>query len=329
NKALLAHHGAEIFLAARKKGVDLYFEASVAGGIPVIKGLREGLIGNEVEGIYGILNGTSNYILSEMGKGEGRSFEAALAEAQQRGYAERNPRLDLNGMDTAHKLSVLTLLAFGRAILPEKMHVEGINGITADDIRNAAGFGSVIKLLGIAKRSGRSLEARVHPVLLPKNHPLASVHGVHNAVSVKGDWVGELMLTGQGAGRRPTTSAVVADIVDVARNLAFGTPQRVPLPGPNKDIRQIRRIGQLEGRYYFRFACIDRPGVLSRISQILGSHRISIASMVQKDRRRDQVVPLIMTTHEARERDVHAALKLIGKLSIVRGKPVRIRMERA
>ncbi len=328
NKALLAHSGPELFHAADKAGVDLYFETAVAGGIPIIKSLREGLVGNDIEAIYGILNGTTNFILSEMSRGEGRSFEAALKEAQARGYAEQNPALDLKGGDTAHKLAVLAFLAFGKAVPQSALYVEGIEGITANDIRYASEFGYAIKLLGIAKRIGEQLEVRVHPTLLPKSHSLSGVSGVHNAVSVKGDLVGELVLYGQGAGRWASTSAILSDLVDVARNLSCSTPQRVPPPGRNRRVRRIRKIGELEGRYYFRFSVIDRPGVLARIAQILGKHKISITSVLQKDRRHEQMVPVVMMTHDARERNVERALKQIDSLSVVRRKSVSIRMER-
>lgn len=328
NKALLAHEGAALFKAAKKQGVDLYFEASVASGIPIIKSIREGLIGNDLEGIYGILNGTTNFILSEMARGDGRSFQSALKEAQERGYAERNPSLDIRGIDTAHKLSVLTLLGFGRAVRPEEIYVEGISEITANDVRYASDFGYTIKLLGVAKRDGDQLEVRVHPALLPKSHPLSSVSGVHNAVSVKGDLIGELVLYGQGAGRYPATSAVIADLVDVARNLKYQSPQRVPPPVPTHRIRRVRRIGEIDGRYYFRFSCIDRPGVLARIARILGAHRISIASVIQKDRRREHIVPVVIMTHDAKEKDVQEAFAEIDRLSVIRRKSVLIRMER-
>ncbi|MBI1952541.1 MAG: homoserine dehydrogenase [Candidatus Omnitrophica bacterium] len=328
NKALLAHEGAALFQRAKKKGVDLYFEASVAGGIPIIKSLREGLIGNDLETLYGILNGTTNFILTEMSRGEGRSFDSALKEAQSRGYAERNPSLDLRGIDTAHKLSILTLLGFGRAIAPGDIYVEGIPGITANDVRYAHDFGYTVKLLGIAKREGDELEVRVHPTLLPKNHLLSNVSGVHNAVFVRGDLIGELVLYGQGAGRLPTTSAVLADLVDVARNLRYHSPQRVPPPVPHRRIRRIRKMGEIEGRFYFRFSCIDRPGVLARIARILGAHRISIASVSQKDRRREQIVPVVMMTHEAKERDVEEALAEIDRMGVIRRKSVCIRVER-
>jgi homoserine dehydrogenase len=328
NKALLSHEGNTIFSAAAKARIDLYFEASVAGGIPIIKTLREGLIGNDVEVLYGILNGTTNFILTEMSRGEGCSFQAALEEAQERGYAERNPALDLKGIDTAHKLSILTLLAFGRMIRPEDIYTEGIQDITANDVRFAHDFGYTIKLLGIAKREGDQLEVRVHPTLLPKNHLLSSVNGVYNAVFAEGDLIGDMVLYGQGAGRYPTASSVISDIVDVARNIRYSSQQRVPLPLPNTRIKRIRRVGEIEGRYYFRFSCIDRPGVLARISRVLGAHRISIASVVQKDRRREQIVPVIILTHDAREKDVQDALAEIDRMSLIRRKTVCIRVER-
>ncbi len=328
NKALLSHEGTAVFGAAVKAGIDLYFEASVAGGIPIIKSLREGLIGNDLEVLYGILNGTTNFILSEMARGEGRSFRAALEEAQERGYAERNPSLDLKGVDTAHKLSILTLLGFGRMIRPEDIYVEGIQDITANDVRYAHDVGYTIKLLGIAKREGDQLEVRVHPTLLPNNHLLSSVNGVYNAVFVEGDLIGDLVLYGQGAGRFPTASAVLSDIVDVARNIRYSSQQRVPLPLPTSRIRRVRRVGEIEGRYYFRFSCIDRPGVLARIARVLGAHRISIASVLQKDRRREHIVPVVMLTHDAKERNVQDALSEIDRLSLIRRKTVCIRVER-
>lgn len=328
NKALLAQEGAELFRFAKRKKVDLYFEASVGAGIPIIKSLRESLIGNSIEGIYGILNGTTNFILTDMSRGEGRSFKAALEEAQERGYAERHPSLDIHGIDTAHKLAVLTQLAFGKPIRPEEIYVEGIAGITANDVRYASDFGYTVKLLGIARVDGNELEVRVHPALLPKAHPLSSVAGIHNAVSLRGDLMGDLLLYGQGAGRASTTSAVLADLVDVARNLRDGASQRVPPPVPTGRIRRVRKMGRIRGRYYLRFSCIDRPGVLAKIARVLGRHRISIASVIQKDRRREQMVPMVVMTHGAWERDVQEALAEIDRLSVIRRKSALIRMVR-
>jgi len=326
NKALLCHEGEDVFRAAAKAGVDIYFEASVAGGIPIIKTFREGLIANDLEVLYGILNGTTNFILTEMARGD--SFQTALEEAQARGYAERNPSLDIKGYDTAHKLSILTLLGFGKRIQPDQIYVEGIQEITSNDVRYAHDLGYTIKLLGIAKREGDELEVRVHPTLLPNNHLLSNVSGIYNAVFVKGDLIGDMVLYGQGAGRLPTVSAVIADIVDVARNLKYNAPQRVSPPLPTSRIRRVRQMGEIEGRYYFRFSCIDRPGVLARIARVLGAHRISIASVVQKDRRREHIVPVIMVTHDARERDVQKALAEIDRMSLIRRTSVSIRMER-
>ena len=225
-------------------------------------------------------------------------------------------------------MAVLALLAFGKTVRPDQVFVEGIQDITANDVRYAHDFGCTIKLLGIAKRDGDELEMRVHPTLLPNNHMLSGVSGVHNAVFVEGDLIGDLVLYGEGAGRFPTTSAVVSDLVDVARNFKYNCVGRVPPPLPVKRIRRIKPMGQIEGRYYFRFSCIDRPGVLSRISRILGSHRISIASVLQKDRRREHIVPVVITSHEAKEKDVQEALAEIDKLSMIRRKTVSIRMER-
>ncbi len=327
NKALLAHSGAEIFKAAKRAGVDVQYEASVAGAIPIIKTLQESLVANELHRIYGIINGTANFILSEMEKQE-CSFKAALAEAQKRGYAERNPALDIRGIDSAHKLSILSLLAFGKTAQPDDIFVDGIASITPNDIRYARSLGYAIRLLAIAKRRKQDLELRVHPTLLPERHPLALVSGVHNAVYVKGDMIGDQLLYGQGAGRWPTTSAVLADLVDVARNVASGAHQRVPAFPGRSPIRRIRKMGEVEGRYYLRFSCIDKPGVLSRITQRLGAHQISIASVIQLDRRYGRIVPLVMITHEAKERNVQKALAAIDRMAVVRNKTMVIRMER-
>lgn len=328
NKALLAHEGPSVFRAAARSGADLYFETAVAGGIPIVKTLREALAGNRARALYGILNGTTNFILSEMSRQDGCSFEEALAEAKRRGYAEADPSLDLKGVDTAHKLAILAFLAFGKRVSPKALWVEGIDGITAGDAAYARRFGFHVKLLGVAKEIDGGLEVRVHPTLLPAGHPLSSVGGVQNAVAVQGDLAGELILTGEGAGGKPSASAVLADLVDVARNRKSGTAQRVPPPLPTRRIRRIRKMGEIEGRYYFRFSVIDRPGVLARIAQILGRHRISITSVVQAERRRDRIVPVVMMTHEARERDVQKAIQVIDKLPVVKRKSVLLRIER-
>lgn len=327
NKALLSEHGAELFEAASANNVDLYFEASVAGGIPIIKSLREGLVGNQIETIFGIINGTSNYILSKMTE-ENLEFSAALREAQKEGYAERNPSLDIKGTDSAHKLAILSTLAFGKDVPLAKIYVEGIDQLSNNDIRYADDLGYIVKLLAIAKRDGDELEVRVHPTLLPKNHLLAAVGGVYNAIYIRGDLVGRLLLSGRGAGRYPTTSAVVADIVDIARNIKYGSPRRVPdrMEGPR--IRRIRPIERIEARYYFKFSVIDKPGVLAKISGILGRHHISIASVSQKERRFARIVPVVILTHEARERDMRNALDEIDRLAVIKKKTVVIRIEK-
>src|SRR3989338_3133623 len=284
NKALLSEHGAELFRAADANNVDIYFEASVGGGIPIIKSLREGLVGNQIETIFGIINGTSNYILSKMTE-ENLEFSAALREAQKEGFAERNPALDIKGIDSAHKLAILATLAFGKNIPLSKIYVEGIEDISNNDIRYAEDFGYIIKLLAIAKRDRDEIEVRVHPTLLPKNHLLAGMGGVYNAIYIRGDLVGRLLLSGRGAGKYPTTSAVISDIVDIARNIKYGSPRRVPNRIEGGRLRRIRDIEQIETRYYFKFSVIDRPGVLAKISGILGRHHISIASVSQKERK--------------------------------------------
>ncbi|MFH0771528.1 MAG: homoserine dehydrogenase [Candidatus Omnitrophota bacterium] len=327
NKALLTEEGREIFDAAQKAGVDLFFEASVGGGIPIIKSLREGLVSNEVDTILGIVNGTSNYILTAMTK-EGLSFSDALSEAKRKGYAEKNPSLDVEGFDSAHKLAVLTLLGFGKFVKLEDIYVEGILDISQNDIRYAEEFGYSIKLLAIAKNVDGELEVRVHPTLLSKEHLLSSVDGVYNAIYIHGDMVGGTLFYGRGAGQNPAASSVVSDIVDIARNLRFKAAGRLPIYLPNKSIRKIRKIDDIEARYYIRISCIDKPGVLAKVSGILGRHNISISSVAQKERRKAKIVPVVMMTHEARERNLRQAIEEIDKLSAIRRKTVAIRVER-
>jgi homoserine dehydrogenase len=329
NKALLAVHGSEIFRAARRHGVDINFEASVGGGIPIIRSLREGLVANRITSIVGILNGTSNYILSKMA-GEGGEFRAVLKEAQMKGFAEADPSMDIDGIDPAHKLTILISLACGARVRFEKIYTEGISEISPLDIRYSAGFGYKIKLLAIAKMEDGQVEARVHPTLVPADHPLSSVDGVDNAVFVTGDVVGPTMYCGQGAGQLPTASAVVSDVVDLARNVLHQCSGRVPpiSHGP-QTIKAIgiKNIQRVVTPWYMRFMVVDRPGVLSRISGILGKNGISIASVVQKERQAREAVPVVMMTHEARCRNVNRALEMIDELPIVLDKTVRIRVE--
>lgn len=327
NKALITEHGEEIFDAAKKAGVDIFYEASVGGGIPIIKALREGLVANEIDTILGIVNGTSNYILSSMAEG-GLSFSDALAEAKKKGYAERNPALDIEGYDSAHKLAILTLLAFGKAVKIKDIYIEGILDISQNDIRYADEFGYAIKLLAIAKKRDNQIEVRVHPTLLSKEHLLANVNGVYNAIYLHGDMVGGTLFYGRGAGQAPAASSVVGDIIDLARNLRFNSVGRVPIYMKNKTIKKIRRIDDIEASYYIRISCIDKPGILARVAGILGHHKISIASVGQKERRKARIVPVVMMTHEAKEKNMRQALEEIDRIAAIRRKTIAIRVER-
>ncbi len=329
NKALLAGHGNTLFRTAMENGVDLAFEASVGGCMPIIKSLRESLVGNHIQSMAGILNGTCNYILSRSAE-DGSSFEDVLAEAQKNGFAEADPTLDIEGIDTAHKLAILTSLAYGMEINFQDIYIEGISKITPMDIEFAREFGYRIKLLAITKNRGDAIEARVHPTMIPFTNPLSGVNGVLNAITITGDAVGDMMLYGYGAGMMPTASAVVGDIVDIARNLLAGTESRIPLLSYQMDrIRKIpvRRIDEIFIHYYFRFSALDRPGVLSKISGILGNNEISIKSVQQKGRKTNGAVPIVMLTHLAREADVQKALTEILNLDVVSDRPVLIRIE--
>ncbi len=330
NKALIAQHGNELFEAAERCGVDIAFEASVGGGIPIIRALREGLAANQIEGVLAILNGTSNYILTRM-TGEGLSFRDALALAQKLGYAEADSTLDIDGSDAAHKLTIIVSLAFGYPCKYEDVYREGIEEISPEDIRFAAEFGYCVKLLAIARRVDDQIEARLHPAFVPLDHILANVNEAYNAIYIEGDFVGPTLFYGLGAGRRPTGSAVVSDLMDIARNHIKGVARRVsplsfarsPAPEP-----LLRPMDQVVSDYYFRFSAVDRPGVLSRISGVLGSNNISIASVMQKKREALGSVPVVMLTHEARERDVRKSLQIIDKLDVVTEKTVLFRVER-
>ncbi|MFQ5466155.1 MAG: homoserine dehydrogenase, partial [Thermodesulfobacteriota bacterium] len=306
------------------------FEASVGGGIPVIKALREGLVGNNITSIYGIINGTANYILSEMSERGGR-FEDVLASAQKLGYAEADPTYDVEGIDTAHKLAILIDLAYGSYISLDDIYTEGITSINELDIGFAKEFGYEIKLLAIAKRyTGGRVEARVHPTMIPAGHPLAAVDGAFNAVFIRGDSVGPVMLYGYGAGMMPTASAVVADIADIARNIKAGITRRVPpLSCPDGEAKEleIKDMADLDIPYYLRFSAQDKPGVLSRISGVLGAHNISISSVLQKDRKIGGAVPLVVTTHHAAEHELRSALGEIEELDVIDGRAVYIRIE--
>jgi homoserine dehydrogenase len=329
NKALLAGHGNTLFRTAMENNVDLAFEASVGGCMPIIKSLRESLVGNHIRSMAGILNGTCNYILSRSAE-DGSRFEDVLAEAQKNGFAEADPTLDIEGIDTAHKLAILTSLAYGMEINFKDIYIEGISKITPMDIEFAREFGYRIKLLAITKDTGDSVEARVHPTMIPFTNPLSGVNGVLNAVTITGDAVGDMMLYGYGAGMMPTASAVVGDIVDIARNLLSNAKSRIPVLSYQMDrIRKIpvRRIDEIFIHYYFRFSALDRPGVLSKISGILGDNEISIKSVQQKGRKTNGAVPIVMLTHLAREANVQKALTEILNLDVVSDRPVLIRIE--
>ena len=325
NKALLAEKGREIFSAAEKNNVTVGFEASVAGSIPIIKIIRESLIGNSINKIYGIINGTANYILTKMTE-EGAEFSDVLKEAQDLGYAEADPTFDIEGIDSAHKLTLLASLAFGIPLSFDKVYTEGITGITPLDIQFASEFGYKIKLLAITKRDGNEVEIRVHPTMIPKGNLISGVNGVFNAVYVNGDAIGDGLYYGRGAGEMPTGSAVVSDIIDIARAIRSGG--KTPGSGIHeKSGLKIRKMEDIRTSYYLRFSASDKPGVLSKISGILGSHNISIESMIQKGRETRKAVPVVMMTHEAREKDIVMALKEIDRLSAVSGKTMYLRVE--
>ncbi|MFH0878364.1 MAG: homoserine dehydrogenase, partial [Lentisphaerota bacterium] len=326
NKALLAEHGAEIHAVAEQNKTEVYYEASVGGGIPIIKALREGLCANHIESIYGILNGTCNYILTRMER-EKLPFDQVLAEAQKAGYAEAEPSLDIDGIDTAHKAVVLASLAYGFQIQMSEAHVEGIRGLADADICYAAELGYRIKLLAIIKQVKGEVEVRVHPTLVPHSHMLASVSGVFNAIMLKGDIVGDTLYYGRGAGRAATSSAVLSDLADVALNLVSGAKNRLPSFVRNGVRGTVRPIGKIGARYYLRLSLLDKPGVLARVAQILGMHQISIASVMQKEARVGEYVPVIIVTHSATEDDFRKALLEIDSMDVVSAPTVRLRIE--
>ncbi len=330
NKALLAKHGNEIFAAAQAQGVMVAFEGAVAGGIPIIKALREGLTANRIEWIAGIINGTSNFILSEM-RDKGLAFDAVLAEAQRLGYAEADPTFDIEGIDAAHKLTIMSAIAFGIPMQFEKAYTEGISKLTQEDIRYAEQLGYRIKLLGITRRTPEGIELRVHPTLVPARRLIANVEGVMNAILVKGDAVGATMYYGAGAGAEPTASAVVADLVDVTRMHTADPEHRVPhlafQPDRLSDTA-ILPMAEVVTSYYLRMRVADRPGVLADITRILADRGVSIDAMVQKEPSEgEEQVDIIMLTHETREKHINAAMAAIESLQSVSGKVTRIRLE--
>jgi homoserine dehydrogenase len=330
NKALIANHGNEIFQAAQTKGVMVAFEAAVAGGIPVIKTIREGLAGNRIEWLAGIINGTGNFILTEM-REKNRDFAEVLKEAQQLGYAEADPTFDVEGIDAAHKLTILAAIAFGIPLQFDKVYTEGITQITPADIGYAEQLGYRIKHLGLARNTGNMIELRVHPTLIPQRQLLASVNGVMNAVLIKGDAVGPTLYYGAGAGAEPTASAVVADLVDVVRTLTSDPENRVPHLAFQPDALSnlpIAPMEEVETAYYLRLNADDRPGVLADITRILGDLRISIEAILQKEPAHgERHVPIIFLTHRVQERAMSTAIARIEALDSIKGPVMRIRME--
>ena len=337
NKALLAHHGEEIFAATKKNSTNIFYEASVCGGIPIIKALREGFVANQFPLIYGIVNGTCNYILSRM-TAEGKDFNDVLAEAQKLGYAEADPSLDVDGGDSAHKATILASLAHGFWTGFDNTYVEGIRHVSQFDIQIARELGYVIKLLAVIKSADGSesapVEVRVHPTLIPHNHVLASVNGVFNGVVVRGDVVGDTMFYGRGAGADATSSAVISDLADAALNLKFGSPQRVPAFVSHRLNARVRTIDEVESRYYLRLTVADRSGVIAKVSKVLGDSDISIASVLQREAPESKPgqppcdhVPLIFMLHTAKDRAVRNAVTEIDRLDVVKDKTVVIRVE--
>jgi homoserine dehydrogenase len=339
NKALLSKHGEELFAAAKKSGANLYYEASVCGGIPIIKSLREGFVGNRINALYGIVNGTCNYILTRM-KLEGADFDAVLADAQKLGYAETPPDLDIDGWDSQHKIGILASLAHGFWVNPEKIHVEGIRHVSAMDIKFAGELGYTIKLLGIVKRIADStnrkskivnhkcaVQVSVYPTLIPNSHVLASVNHVFNAVFVRGDVVGDTLFYGRGAGKDATASAVLSDLADAALDLKLGTLSRVPPFVPHECKGAVAPIAEVVSQYFVRLNVVDRPGTLAKIAAIFGASKIGISSVIQPEGHEGASVPLIFMLHYAPNGAVTKALAKIGKLPVVKGKPVMIRVE--
>jgi len=329
NKALLALYGEELYRAAQASRTAIGFEASVAGGIPIIGALKRGISANSINSIYGIINGTANYILTEMTE-KGSRFRDVLADAQALGYAEADPTFDVEGIDAAHKLAVMAAIAFGTPVDFSDIYTEGISKIKPDDIQYARELGYKLKLLGITKNMDGEIEARVHPTLLPSDHLMAEVDGVYNAVYVEGDALGPAMFYGQGAGEMATASAVVSDVIDISRDLLSGVRNREPVTSFTKKGRKklkVRPIDRVRSCYYLRFTALDKPGVLSKISGILGRHDISIASVIQKDRKEGGNVPIVMLTHEATDKNVRKALKSIDKLDMIKPPTVLIRVE--
>lgn len=328
NKALLAKHGEEIFSTADKKGLGIGFEAAVGGAIPIIRSIREAFSANRISAIEGIVNGTANYILSKMSD-ENCDFQTALQEAQEKGYAEADPTFDIEGIDSAHKIAILTRLAYGAPISLDEITVQGITSITPEDIECAREFGYRIKLLAISKFDGNSIDVRVHPAMIRVDHPMANVNGVLNAIRVCDDLMEENILVGHGAGALPTGAAVVGDVMEIVRNSLIGTGTRVPAQSFQKTTPiPLKNMGEIEAEYFLRFRVKDVPGVLAKISGILGDHSISIESMIQRGRDDNgKGVPLVMMIHRSNEKNVQDALTEIDRLDVVCEKSNLIRVE--
>jgi len=326
NKALLAEHGEELFAAAEQSKADIYYEASVAGGIPVIKALREGLVANRIESIYGIMNGTCNYILTRMER-EKLDFWPILKDAQALGYAETEPSLDIDGFDTAHKAAILASLAYGEWFGLKPVHIEGIRDISLTDLQFADELGYRIKLLAIIKQENEDVQVRVHPTLIPKNSMLGNISEVFNGVMIEGDTVGKTLFYGRGAGRNATASAVVADLVDVGLNLKFGSHRRVPAFRLGRQYRHLLTMNEVETRYYLRLQVKDQPGVIAKIADILGSKAISISSFVQRESQTKENVPLLILTHKAKEELIKKAIDEFEQLDVVCEKVKLFRIE--
>jgi homoserine dehydrogenase len=324
NKALISNYGKELFQLAQKHQSRLYYESSVLAGVPIIKTITEGVIGNKFGAVYGIVNGTCNFILDQMTKNN-CSFEAALKKAQKEGYAESDPTLDINGMDAAHKLAILIYLAFGKFMRVKDIHTEGVTHISYDDIEYAESMDLTIKLLAIAKKKDGEIEARVHPTFISKDHPLASINGVANAVYLHAEPLGNIMLSGLGAGKMAAASGVVSDLINLAMKGADG-PLSCNLYDENPDVN-LRKIDEVDTKFYLRFFAVNKPGVLSKIAGVLGQHGIGINSVTQRGSAQAAAVPVILLTEYAQEKKVRLALKKIDKLSIVKDKSVAIRME--
>jgi homoserine dehydrogenase len=326
NKALLSAHGEELFAAAQQHGTNLYYEASVAGGIPIIKALREGFVGNRITHLYGIVNGTCNYILTRM-KLEGVEFDDVLKEAQRHGYAEAEPSLDIDGHDSLHKIGILASLAHGFWVNPKEIHVEGIRSIKRVDIQFAGQLGYTIKLLGVIKKFGHRAQVSVCPTLVPNTHVLASVNHVFNAIFVRGDVVGDTLFYGRGAGQDPTASAVLSDIADAALDLKYGTKRRIPPFVPHAREGAVVPMDEVVSRYYVRLSVVDRPGTLAKIATILGQSKIGISSVIQPEGHEGESVPLIFMIHDAPNATMKRALLKISQLAVVKEKPVMFRVE--